>query len=524
MPTAASSTEVRRAIAATSRHLVGRSAPRPSAGRAPSRWAPRSSSASPLAAAALPALLDGRRHSTAATPSTLLLLMPTAMAGVPAPGDRLGGRLGRWPRAAPPRARRHLPGQPDHRPPRRPAARAAQHRLAAAGLDPAGHHGVRRRAAARCWSAEIGDRPLAGRRHRDRRRSWPGRWRRSAAARTASRSIRSLGVALAAAAVMLQLTDHTIGAPRRAPDRAGSSSGYVDGFGWRWVESSPSSWRCSWSPSCSARSRRTSRLAGCRATSCGSRPASYLARRLPRSAARHAGAHRPGSVWRSVPMRRGLAGAGHRPRPRGARRQPGLAADDDPARAWSPPVARCCSASTPGASTAAARSGARACRSARRPSSPPGRWVLTEFLLVASLVTMVLAGACGPGCPSAAELTALLCTWVVVVLQVVTPRPCAGRSRRPFAVDLRSARATPAPPLVMVGYSTKLAVTTTLTSLVFSGLARVPHPEVSVLVAAPFVVWSLVRLLHARDSWTDPGPTGQSSDDGCGIRAFYSGR
>jgi hypothetical protein len=56
----------------------------------------------------------------------------------------------------------------------------------------------------------------------------------------------------------------------------------------------------------------------------------------------------------------------------------------------------------------------------------------------------------------------------------------------------------------MVGYSTKLAVTTTLTSLVFSGLARTPYPGVSLLVAAPFVVWSLVRMLHARDMWTDP--------------------
>ena len=50
------------------------------------------------------------------------------------------------------------------------------------------------------------------------------------------------------------------------------------------------------------------------------------------------------SVWRSVPMRRGVLvlAVG-----------PGLVAlfgnlpwslDDDPARAWSPPVARCCSA------------------------------------------------------------------------------------------------------------------------------------------------------------------------------------
>ena len=56
---------------------------------------------------------------------------------------------------------------------------------------------------------------------------------------------------------------------------------------------------------------------------------------------------------------------------------------------------------------------------------------------------------------------------------------------RPYAVDLRSARATPAPPVAMVAYSSKLAVTTTLTSLVFSGLARTDHPEVSVLGGRP---------------------------------------
>jgi hypothetical protein len=129
-------------------------------------------------------------------------------------------------------------------------------------------------------------------------------------------------------------------------------------------------------------------------------------------------------------------------------------------------------------------------------------WVLTEFLLAASFTTMVLAGL-RAGLPNPAELTALLCTWVVVVLQVVSSA-MRWSSRRPFAVDLRSARATPAPPLVMVGYSTKLAVSTTLTSLVFSGLARVPHPEVSILVASPFLAWSVVKMLHARDAWTNP--------------------
>jgi hypothetical protein len=227
----------------------------------------------------------------------------------------------------------------------------------------------------------------------------------------------------------------------------------------------------------------------------------YPARRLPRSP--FAGLVRTdrGSVWRAVPMRRGVAVLAI---------GPGVVALagnlDWPQMTILPGLV---------ASGGALLFGVNAwCLDARgglwRESLPVGAgtvfaartWVLTEFLLVASFVTMVLAGLRG-GVPSASELTALLCTWVVVVLQVVSSA-MRWSSRRPFAVDLRSARATPAPPLVMVGYSTKLAVTTTITSLIFSGLARVPHPEISILVASPFVVWSLVRLLHARDSWTDP--------------------
>ncbi len=139
---------------------------------------------------------------------------------------------------------------------------------------------------------------------------------------------------------------------------------------------------------------------------------------------------------------------------------------------------------------------------------PPGRvfasraLVLGEFLLVASAITLLLASL-RAGVPSPAELTALLCTWLVVTLQVVA----AGlrwSAQRPYAVDLRSARATPAPPLVMVGYSTRLAVSTTMTSLVFSGLARLPDWELSVLVAVPFLAWSTARLLRTRAAWLDP--------------------
>lgn len=129
-------------------------------------------------------------------------------------------------------------------------------------------------------------------------------------------------------------------------------------------------------------------------------------------------------------------------------------------------------------------------------------YVLAEFLLAASVVTVAL-GAVRAGVPSVSELTALLCTVVVVTVQVVA----AGlrwSEQRPFAVDLRSARATPAPPIVMVGYSARLAVSTTLTGMVFFGLAQVPAWQVSVLVAVPFLAWSTSRLLRTRRLWVDP--------------------
>ena len=128
--------------------------------------------------------------------------------------------------------------------------------------------------------------------------------------------------------------------------------------------------------------------------------------------------------------------------------------------------------------------------------------VLAEFLGLASLVTILLASL-RAGIPTSSELTAITCTLVVVTVQVVGAA-MRWSDQRPFSVDLRSARATPAPPIVMVGYSARLAVVTTLTGLLFSGLARLPDPTVSLLVAVPCVAWSTVRLLRTRRRWTDP--------------------
>ena len=128
--------------------------------------------------------------------------------------------------------------------------------------------------------------------------------------------------------------------------------------------------------------------------------------------------------------------------------------------------------------------------------------VLLELLLVSSAASLLLA-ALRAGTPTAPEATALLCTWLVVAFQVVS-LSMRWSVKRPFAVDLRSARATPAPPLVMVGYSTRLALSTTLTGLVFSGLATVSDWRASVLLAIPLLIFPVVRLVRARQAWAEP--------------------
>ena len=96
--------------------------------------------------------------------------------------------------------------------------------------------------------------------------------------------------------------------------------------------------------------------------------------------------------------------------------------------------------------------------------------VLFEVLLCSALATLALA-ALRAGRPTAPEITALVCSTLVVSAQVVAAS-MRWSIARPFSVDLRSARATPAPPVVMAGYSARLALATTMTGLVFSGLAE----------------------------------------------------
>jgi undecaprenyl pyrophosphate phosphatase UppP len=123
-------------------------------------------------------------------------------------------------------------------------------------------------------------------------------------------------------------------------------------------------------------------------------------------------------------------------------------------------------------------------------------------LLVATALTLGLASV-RAGLPTLPQLVAVVCVSLVVILQVVSAA-LRWSVRRPYPVDMRSARATPAPPLVMVGYSARLALSTTLTGMIFIGTSRAADWQWSVLVAIPFLLFSAYRLAGTARAWSTP--------------------
>ncbi len=128
-------------------------------------------------------------------------------------------------------------------------------------------------------------------------------------------------------------------------------------------------------------------------------------------------------------------------------------------------------------------------------------WLLVETLLGSAAIT-VLAAAVRARTPTTGEVVAVLACVAVVTVQV-TATSLHWSVRNPHQAELRSARATPAPPLVMVGYSARLALTTTLTGLLFSGFGSVGRPELVLALAVPMLLWSLHRWWRARRVWLD---------------------
>lgn len=129
-------------------------------------------------------------------------------------------------------------------------------------------------------------------------------------------------------------------------------------------------------------------------------------------------------------------------------------------------------------------------------------WVLVEVLTVASVATLLICG-WRAGQPTAAELSAAICATATIALRTVASG-LRWSVRRPFSVDLRSVRATPAPPLVMVAYSARLAVAATLTGLVFSVIGRLFPWWYPVVLAVLLGATSVFSLWWTGRLWERP--------------------
>jgi hypothetical protein len=129
--------------------------------------------------------------------------------------------------------------------------------------------------------------------------------------------------------------------------------------------------------------------------------------------------------------------------------------------------------------------------------------VLLEILLAAITLTVVVAALRAGGPPTAAQLNAVVATTVVVGVQVVA-RSMQWSVRRPYAMDLRSARGTPAPPFAMLAYSSWLAMSSTVTGLVFGVASHARDASVPIVLALPFLIAAVRRILITAREWADP--------------------
>lgn len=126
--------------------------------------------------------------------------------------------------------------------------------------------------------------------------------------------------------------------------------------------------------------------------------------------------------------------------------------------------------------------------------------VVAECMAVVSGVTVVLA-LLRNGLPPLVTGVAVMSCWLVVVVQVLAI-VMTWSIRSPYSVDLSSPRATPAPHAAMAGYAGRLSLVTTLTAMLFTGLAALPWAWAPVVVAVPFLAWSTRRLRRARRRWS----------------------
>ena len=128
--------------------------------------------------------------------------------------------------------------------------------------------------------------------------------------------------------------------------------------------------------------------------------------------------------------------------------------------------------------------------------------VVAECMVAVSGVTVLLALLRNGLPPLVTGVTVAMC-WLVVLVQVLAI-VMTWSLRSPYAVDLSSPRATPAPHGAMAGYAGTLSLVTTMTGLVFTAIGSLAWAWLPVVVAVPFLAWSTLKLRRARRQWLAP--------------------
>ncbi len=129
--------------------------------------------------------------------------------------------------------------------------------------------------------------------------------------------------------------------------------------------------------------------------------------------------------------------------------------------------------------------------------------VLLETIALPMGVTLLLAVLRAPTRPSGAQGLALACSAAVITTHVLA-RSLDWSVSAPHAADLRSARATPAPPAAMAGYSARLALMTTVTGIAFGVCGTTGRSDLTLALTAVLLALSARRLVRLTRRWDVP--------------------
>ena len=129
--------------------------------------------------------------------------------------------------------------------------------------------------------------------------------------------------------------------------------------------------------------------------------------------------------------------------------------------------------------------------------------VLAEVALAAVGAALIGGSLRAPAPTSAADVTAAVSA-AIACASLVVATGMRSSLRHPYRAELRGSRDTPAPPGVMALHSARLAIATTLVSLLFSAAALAHVWWIPVLLAVPVLALSGLSLIESEKSWEHP--------------------